>query len=304
MKPKIDVSVVIVNYNTLQLTKNCIDSIFEKTVGVTFEIILVDNNSQDGSRELFENDVRIRYAYSPENMGFGRANNIGIAMSKGKYIFCLNSDTLLLNDALKIFFDYAESHDRNAIYGCWLTNEHGDFHSYSIFPSMADSLVSALIPYAKHIPFCHLQTEEYKTRVNEVHSLPCYEAEIILGAAMFIPYQAFMECGVFDSKFFLYFEESDLEYRFMNHGIKRLIIDGPKIIHYSGSSSASEVKNNRKCNIEVYWNRSRYYFFKKHCSKAKYAIFKFLFIILRFPVIATEKDLSWKDRKKLLASLL
>ncbi|GHT72706.1 hypothetical protein FACS189456_1970 [Bacteroidia bacterium] len=87
-----DVSIIIVNYNTKQLTANCIDSVFHKTEGINFEVILVDNASTDGSKEHFRNDPRIQFIESDENLGFGRANNLGAKYAKGKYLFLLNSD--------------------------------------------------------------------------------------------------------------------------------------------------------------------------------------------------------------------
>ena len=101
-----DVSVIIVNYNTLGLTSDCIESIIAQTSTVEYEIILVDNASTDGSKEVFAQDKRIKYIYSDRNLGFGRANNLGIREAKGRYLFFLNSDTILLNNAVKLFFDY------------------------------------------------------------------------------------------------------------------------------------------------------------------------------------------------------
>lgn len=85
-----DVSIIIVNYNTCRMTAECIDSVFEKTHGIDFEIILVDNASTDGSREHFAGDSRITYIYNDENLGFGRANNAGIERARGRYVFLLN----------------------------------------------------------------------------------------------------------------------------------------------------------------------------------------------------------------------
>ena len=87
----VDVSVIIINYNTLQLTDNCIRSIIEKTTEVTYEIILVDNASTDGSIGFFQKDKRVKFIQSPVNLGFGKANNLGYEYSQGKYIFLLNS---------------------------------------------------------------------------------------------------------------------------------------------------------------------------------------------------------------------
>lgn len=84
----LDVSIIIVNYNTLQITQNCIDSVVEKTKGIQYEIILVDNASTDGSKEFFEKDNRVKYIYSEKNGGFGYGNNLGMKIAKGNISFC------------------------------------------------------------------------------------------------------------------------------------------------------------------------------------------------------------------------
>ena len=99
-----DVSVIIVNYNTLQMTKDCIDSVIEKTTDVDYEIILVDNASTDGSKEFFKNYRGITYIYNEKNLGFGAANNTGAKTATGDFLFFLNSDTLFKNNALLIFY--------------------------------------------------------------------------------------------------------------------------------------------------------------------------------------------------------
>ena len=87
-----DVSIIIVTYNTRQMTAECIDSVCQKTFGIDYEIILVDNASSDDSKAFFEKDERVKYIYSQENLGFGRANNLGAGVAQGKYLFLLNSD--------------------------------------------------------------------------------------------------------------------------------------------------------------------------------------------------------------------
>ena len=114
-----DVSIIIVNYNTLELTKNTIDSVNEKTKDLNYEIILVDNASTDGSVEFFEKEYKnkIIFIKNDENLGFGRANNRGIKIAKGKYVFLLNSDTLLINNAIKILFDFMEKNNNCGVCG-------------------------------------------------------------------------------------------------------------------------------------------------------------------------------------------
>ena len=106
---KIDVSIIIVNYNTKVVTQKCIESVIDKTKAVSYEIILVDNASDDGSVEAIKekNYLFVKIIENKSNYGFGRANNIGVKVAKGKYILFLNSDTILLNDAVSLFFRLA-----------------------------------------------------------------------------------------------------------------------------------------------------------------------------------------------------
>ena len=133
-----DVSIIIVNYNTCELTKQCIDSIFEKIDGVSFEVIVVDNDSKDDSIKVLSQDSRITFVASDANLGFGKANNLGVEHSLGKYIFFLNSDTLLVNNAVKLFFDFMEQHQINksvGAIGCLLMdNKLRRIHSFADFP--------------------------------------------------------------------------------------------------------------------------------------------------------------------------
>ena len=105
-----DVSIIIVNYNTKKLIKNCINSIYKHTKDVDFEIIVSDNGSVDGSVEMIKSEFpNVILIENNANLGFGAANNRGLKIAKGKYIFYLNSDTVLLNNAVKYFFDYWEN---------------------------------------------------------------------------------------------------------------------------------------------------------------------------------------------------
>ena len=108
-----DVSIIIVNYHTEGLIKNAIDSVIEKTGGVTYEIIVVDSAPDDSARNVLgaiKLGVPYRYLELAENRGFGAANNEGFRYATGKYLFCLNPDTLLVNNAVKILFDFMETH--------------------------------------------------------------------------------------------------------------------------------------------------------------------------------------------------
>ena len=95
-----EMSIIIVNYNTLDITQRCIDSIFKNTHNLLYEVILVDNASKDGSIEYFSADTRIKFIESGANIGFGKANNLGYKYSTGDVILFLNSDTVIFNNVL------------------------------------------------------------------------------------------------------------------------------------------------------------------------------------------------------------
>ena len=110
------VSIIIVNYKTKDLTLQCLDSVFQWTSGVEYEIILVDNHSEDGSvKKIRESYPNIKVIENKENQGFGRANNIGAKVAIGRYLFLLNSDTILVENVVKSFYDFMESHPEYAI---------------------------------------------------------------------------------------------------------------------------------------------------------------------------------------------
>lgn len=222
MNYKIDVSVILVNYNTCKMTSDCIDSIISHTSGISYEIILVDNASTDGSKKFFVNDKRVKYIYSDVNGGFGFGNNLGMSYAIGKYIFLLNTDTLLINNAIKEFFDYAENHEANTVYGCWLVLKSGkDACSYYNFPAM-----NFRDFWNKHILNKDIQVFDHKEKYVDVLS----------GADMFIPREVIDNIGGFDSNIFMYGEEGEYQYRMEKAGFRRKIIPQPRIIHFESGS--------------------------------------------------------------------
>lgn len=235
---QIDVSVIIVNYNTLELTRNCINSVFEKTTGVKIEVILVDNASHDGSKEYFGQDERITYIYSDKNGGFGYGNNLGMKVAKGKYFFLLNSDTIFVNDAICEFYRFAECHDPKTVYGCWLVGDDGTYRrSFFFFPSFTIS----------HFLYIKLHPQDYSPKWD------VRDVECVTGADMFFPREAYEECGGFDENIFMYGEEGELQYRMMRKGFKRMLINTPRIIHLEGKSQVpSRQRDKRRLEGHLY----------------------------------------------------
>ncbi|MCI6806143.1 MAG: glycosyltransferase family 2 protein [Prevotella sp.] len=269
-----DVSIIIVTYNTRVLTSNCIDSIIQNTTGVSYEIILVDNASVDGSKQLFEKDNRITYIYNTVNVGFGRANNIGYKVAKGKYIFLLNSDTILQNNSVKIFRDAMDHMPSNvACIGSQLLNGDGlPTKSFGPFFSF-----NVIIP--KHVN----QIIDYKIPDDGV------PVDVIIGADMFIKKEVADIYGLFDPVFFMYQEENDMQRRYAAHGYISKIIEGPKIVHLEGKSN--------KHTINVRMIGGAYTYMKKWYPLWKYYLFRLLYSITRTPkIFMNECDFNEKIR--------
>ena len=215
-----DVSIIIVNYNTKQLTCQCIDSIYEKTNGVSFEIIVVDNNSTDGSQELLSHDNRIVFIEAGENLGFGKANNLGIKKSLGRYLFFLNSDTILLNNAILHFFEFCESFkSKIGGVGCLLENDKGIYiHSYANFPSIQSVLQGFFISFLSKISS---QTKKVEIENNKNMSEYFY-VDYVTGADLFVNRKVVEQYGAFDPDFFMYYEETEMQNRWNKNGYKSI----------------------------------------------------------------------------------
>ena len=252
------VSIIIVNYRTPDLTQACIDSIYTHTKGVDFEIIVVDNCSMDESVNRLSKDHRIKLIVSPRNGGFGYGNNLGMKVARGKYLFLLNSDTLLVNNAIKEFYDYAESHEPKTLYGCYLIGDDGTYRgSFHYFPALT------IGAFFRRLFRKQNYTPDYTDK----------EVECICGADMFIPRTAIEECGGFDEKIFLYGEEGELQLRIAKAGYKRMLLSSPKIIHLEGKS-LEQSDEKRKIML-----RSHFYVLKKYMNFPTYLFARMYYYI-------------------------
>jgi len=270
-----DVSIIIVNYNTMQLTKNCIKSVFEQTKGLLFEVIVVDNASCDGSLEMLINNKYIQLIKSNVNLGFGRANNLGIKNALGKYVFLLNSDTILIDNSVKILFDFAESHLELKIgtVGTLLIDKDGLINSpFSSLPSpfTFDGVLRRLRLTGNH----SVQV------LNKIEKNGFSKVGFVCGANMFIPASTIEDVGLFDPDYFMYCEETDLQKRMADSGYNRFVINNKGIIHLSGGSFKE-----RKNSYERYelLQKSLLLYYRKHYTGLAYLFSRIniLFIILR-----------------------
>lgn len=232
-----DVSVIIVNYNTINYLVNAIDSIFAKASDIEFEIIVADNNSSDNSKHILQEKYEdtITYLALPENVGFGQANNAAAKIAKGRNLFLLNPDTILMNNAIKILSDYLDCHEQVAVCGGNLYDEdYKPIHSYRRTLSPVFEELNCLflgfmgkIIYGKNSEFNHTKWP--------------IEVGYITGADMMIRRSIFDMANGFDKDFFMYYEEPELAYRIHKLKYKIISIPDARIIHLAGKSISSDL---------------------------------------------------------------
>ena len=228
-----EVSIIIVNYNAKDLVLKCIDSIFLKTVGLHYEVIVIDNCSTDGSVDLLSQNNRIRLIKLDANLGFGLANNEGFKIAKGKYVFCLNPDTLLLNNAIKILYDFMENRSEVGICGGNLYDiDMNPTHSYRMMlPSIWWEL-----DWHLNLIYTKLrwgQNSEFNHTDNPL------QVGYITGADMMVRKDVIDRVGGFSKYFFMYYEDCELTWRIRKAGYKVYSIPSAHIQHLEGKSFKS-----------------------------------------------------------------
>lgn len=247
-----DVSIIIVSYNTSELLKNCLNSVFEKTHGVNFEVIVVDNDSKDDSCAMLERDFpQVKLIQSGENLGFGRGNNLGIENAKGKYVFLLNPDCLLINNSVKILHDFMEKHPDCGACGGNLYDENLEKHdSFGMQTILKDKLIThSLLKFV--FPEKYKELRNYK---NDFDRTKDGEVGFITGADLMVRKTVLDEVGTFDPKFFLFFEETELQNRILKAGYKIFFVAESQMYHFEAKSP-----NPRK---KLFMQRSEYIYFR------------------------------------------
>ncbi|GGF10257.1 hypothetical protein SAMN05443634_108180 [Chishuiella changwenlii] len=228
----VEVSIIIVNYNTYQLVVDCIRSVYEKTKDTKFEIIVVDNLSPN--REIEELNLLfpdVKLVLNNKNAGFGAANNIGAKHALGKYLFLLNSDTILINDAISILTINFEKLPKAGVVGANLYSE--DLKAIGSYENTFPGLMSDINLLFNDLIF-KLKYRNYLrfNKTLEIKKIGGY----IYGADFFIRKDIFEKSGTFDEDFFMYSEETELSKRIKNLGYEFYSIPEAKIIHLEGGS--------------------------------------------------------------------
>ena len=231
-----DVSIIIINYNTISYLVDAIESILLKTEDMEYEIIVVDNNSTDNSKNILAEKYgsRVIFLGLSENIGFGRANNEAVKMARGRNLFLLNPDTVLLNNAVKVLSDYMDNNNDVGVCGGNLFSEN--MQPAVSFAPMLPSLLQTIDElFGNPVTIIKFGKNRYFNFTNKAIKVAC-----IIGADMMIRKELFITLGGFDKDFFMYHEELEFCFRINRAGYKIYSIPCAHIQHLEGKSITND----------------------------------------------------------------
>jgi GT2 family glycosyltransferase len=260
-----DASIIIVSWNTRDILRNCLKSVYEQTKDILFEVIVIDNASSDHSVSMIKTEFsQVHLIENKENRGFAAGVNQGIAVAKGRYVLVLNSDTVVCDNAIEKIVRYADEHSEAAVVGCQVLD---NFYTVQMtcfrFPSVLNLFLYAfgLNKIFKKNHFFGREWMLWWPRDSE------REVEVVSGSFMLVRRNAIDDVGLMDEDYFLYYEETDWCYRFAMAGWKKLFWPGAKIIHCHGGRNSSKQESLK---MAVQMQKSCLIFFKKHRDIASY----------------------------------
>lgn len=232
---EVDVSIIVANWNTRELLRDCIRSIYGKTKGIRYELIIADDASTDGSAEIIQREFpQVKIIQNEKNLGYAKSINRGVPLAQGNYILLLNSDTLILDDAIKILANFLDLHPEAGVCGGWLwSREKTSQISYGSFPSLPQAFVDAFF-LNDLFPSLYFPNRGVAPDGSITHPV---EVDYVTGAAILIRKKLIEELGLFDERFEAYCEEVDFCYRVTKIGKQKVyFLPDAKIIHLGGAS--------------------------------------------------------------------
>src|SRR5258708_17223399 len=269
-----EISLIIVNYNTINLLRDCLTSLMQ-TEGRACEIIVVDNASADNSASMVAKEFPgVALIRNQQNSGFSKASNQGLRQAKGRYFLLLNPDTVVRAGAIGVMAEFLVSHVQVGAVTCKLVNADG-----TIQPSTSNRpgpvlLFFRLLGISRLVPgdwvrrwlsrtcglFLGRTIRSYLTPYDAHDSV---EVQNISGACLMLRREAVEQVGLLDERFFMYFEDMDYCLRLQNAGWKMFYLPQGEIVHLCGMSSGGRMRN-----YSAHSYRALFHFYKKHFSNA------------------------------------
>jgi GT2 family glycosyltransferase len=274
-----DVSIIIVNWNARDLIRPCLESIYRETRGVSFEVIVVDNLSSDGSVEMLRDDFpSVKLIASDVNRGFAGGNNVGMAVSTGRYLLLLNPDTLVRDNAIAKMVQFADVRPEAGVVGPRVLNMDGTLQrSCFLSPSVLNLLLSTFGLH-KLSPKSSFFGREIMSWCPMTEERP---VDVVSGCCMLVRRDAYRQVGGMDETYFMYFEETDWCYRIREAGWQVVYTPGAEITHLGGACT-ERVKSDMMAQHAA----SLLLFFRKHKGTLAYLVaclLQTVFFLLRMP---------------------
>ncbi len=283
-----DLSVIIVNWNVKDLLRACLQSLLDacqSTPNLTTEIIVVDSASADDSPQMVRDEFpQVRLIASEQNLGYAGGNNTGVEAAQGRYLFLLNPDTVVKPDALAKLVDFMDAHPSAGAVGPQLLWPNGDIQSSRRrFPTLGSlfwesTLLGQWFPHNRHI--------------RRYHMADCppdrpQQANWLVGAAILIRRETWLQAGPIDETFFMYFEETDWFRRSAEAGWEIHYLPAAQITHYEGKSSEQVVAART-----IRFQRSKLRYTRKHFGSGWTAALR-LFLRATFAFQWLEETVKW-----------
>ncbi|MCZ8512547.1 glycosyltransferase family 2 protein [Paenibacillus filicis] len=253
-----DLSIIIINYNTCELTLNCLKSVFESETSYSYEVILVDNASKDASIEKIPKQYpAVRFLANKDNLGYSKANNQGIMMAEGRYVLLLNSDTIIQPDSIQTMIHFMDSNPNVGAAGCKIVLPDGSLDKACRrgFPTPSASFYYAS-GIARRFPKNPRFNQYQLTHLDPDQDYP---VDCLVGAFMMVRKAAIDQAGLLDEEFFMYGEDIDWCYRIKQAGWDIYYYPKTQIIHYKGASS-----RRKPLKIIYEFHRAMFLFHRKH----------------------------------------
>ena len=251
------VSVIIVHYQVKDLLRNCILSIQKYFQGFDYEIIVVDNNSPNLDwKVLIDEFDKVNFIELKENLGFSKANNVGVKFAKGEYVYILNPDTEIEGNYFKEILDFADAQQNFGALGLRMHDAKGNF-----LPESKRSVPALINSFEKL--FTKLNNDSKTYYRNDVAETDIAEVEVMTGANLLMKKSVYEEVGGFDERYFMYGEDIDLCFTILRNGYRNFYYGKYSILHYKGESTVKD---------KIYLNRffgAMDIFIKKYYKKQK-----------------------------------
>jgi N-acetylglucosaminyl-diphospho-decaprenol L-rhamnosyltransferase len=291
-------SIIIVNYQVKAFLEQCLHSVYSAVAKAgwqwdqSVEVLVVDNHSTDGSKDYLENLFpEVHFIWLAENLGFGKANNIGWRKASGEYVLFLNPDTIVQEDSFTVCTNWMQSHPRCGALGVRMMDGSGQYlpESKRGFPHLSASffkLTGIINRFPTHPVIAAYYAGYLSAEQNQI-------VDILAGAYMMVRMELLQQTNGFDEQFFMYAEDIDLSYRIQLAGYENHYIADTRILHFKGESSLKDKNRHAR-----YFYDSMALFYHKHFKNTSGYVWQRLFI--RTAIYANQLQKIWLSKQQSL----